>query len=483
MTEIEYMPFQRKFLKNAMKPDVTIAAMSLARGNGKSTLLADVARRFLAPGDKLHVPGGRCLMYAASMGQSRDTTFGILESWLRGDDDYKIASSITQAHIVHKPTGTEVAVKAANPKTAQGIVNVSLIIGDEPGAWEINGGQAVSDALETALGKPGPAMKVIYIGTLGPLATHAGHWYYDMIAHGTDEDRGIYVMALTGQRRKWDRQKELKRVNPLMWQYPNSRRTLLQELKDAKKDTRLKARFLTYRLNVPTGDESTVLLTVDEWERVLDREPGEIEGVPVIGIDMGAGRAWCAAVAWWPNQRIEAFAVCPGIPSIAEQEERDIVPRGSYERLVDRGLLKVAEGYRIPPAWMVVQEIRDRWGGHVSAISDRFREQELLDAGMAALTARVTQWSEAAFDIRALRRAANDGELSVGESRALFEQSLSATMVEHDKAGNMRIIKKGFDNQGRDDVSAALALAAGEAKRLFGDWDQPAALPVVMQLA
>ena len=49
-----------------------------------------------------------------------------------------------------------------------GIVNCPLLVADEPGAWEATGGQLMSDAIETALGKPGSAMKVIYIGTLAP---------------------------------------------------------------------------------------------------------------------------------------------------------------------------------------------------------------------------------------------------------------------------------------------------------------------------
>ncbi len=360
MTHIEYLPFHKRFLAATFKPDIRIAALSLPRGQGKSTLLADVARRFLTPGDPLHVPGGRCLMYAASMGQSRDTTFGILGQMLANDDDYKVTSSVNQAEAVHCKTRTKVAVKAANPKTAQGIVNVSLVIGDESGAWEINGGQAVSDALETALGKPGTPMKVIYIGTLGPLAIHTGHWYYDLIKNGSIPDRGIHVTSLIGDRAKWDKTTEIKRVNPLMWKYPQSRQVLLGELADARKDTRLKGRFMTFRLNVPTGDESTVLLTVDDIDRIIDRIPGPQEGHPVIGIDMGVGRAWSACVAWWPSQRIEAFAVCPGIPTVLEQEERDIVPRSTYQDLVDRRLLLVAEGYRIPPAFMIVQEIGRR---------------------------------------------------------------------------------------------------------------------------
>jgi len=46
------------------------------------------------------------------------------------------------------------SVLAANGKTAQGPVDVDWTFGDEPEAWEINGGQLVADAIETAPGKP-----------------------------------------------------------------------------------------------------------------------------------------------------------------------------------------------------------------------------------------------------------------------------------------------------------------------------------------
>ena len=66
----------------------------------------------------------------------------------------------------------------------------------------------------------------------------------------------------------------------------------------------------------------------------------ERDGRPIVGIDLGGGRAWSAAVAVWPNGRTEAFALCPGIPDIREQERRDRVNPGTYERLVSAGVLE-----------------------------------------------------------------------------------------------------------------------------------------------
>ena len=56
------------------------------------------------------------------------------------------------------------------------------------------------------------------------------------------------------------------RVNPLAKVDANTRRKLREERDAARRDTRLKARFLSYRMNVPTADESELLLSVDDFE-------------------------------------------------------------------------------------------------------------------------------------------------------------------------------------------------------------------------
>ena len=79
---------------------------------------------------------------------------------------------------------------------------------------------------------------------------------------------------------------------------------------------------------------------------------------------------------------------------------------------------------------------------------------------------RVTRWSDASADIRALRKLVKDGPLSVPEdSRALLTASLAAAMVNNDDQGSTRLVKRGSKNQARDDVSAVLVLAAGAWER------------------
>ena len=254
-------------------------------------------------------------------------------------------------------------------------------------------------------------------------------------------------------------------MNPLAAVDARFRAKLLQERDAARRDPRLKARFLSYRLNVPTAEESAVLLTVDDWTDTTARRVPEPDGKPIVGVDLGAGRAWSAAVALWRNGRTEAVAVAPGVPSIADQERRDRVSRGTYQRLVDNGTLTVADGLKVPPPSVLLDRIRP-WGPQF-VTCDRFRFDELTDhAGRLPIVPRVTRWSEASADVRALRRMAADGPLSVERgSRSILQASLSVATVAHDDSGNSRILKRG-DNAARDDVAAALALAAGAVSRL-----------------
>ena len=88
----------------------------------------------------------------------------------------------------------------------------------------------------------------------------------------------------------------------------------------------------------PTADESQILLTVEDWKFALARNVANPSGKPIVGIDLGGGRSWSAAAAIWENGRCESLAVAPGIPSLAEQEKRDKVPRGTYQRIRNLGI-------------------------------------------------------------------------------------------------------------------------------------------------
>ena len=459
--EMKLLRFQQRFLKGALAPGIDTAALSLPRANGKSALAGYLLSRILDPADTLFRPATESVLCAASIEQSR-IVFRFARAALEPRGGYSFLDSHTRIGIRHKATNTRLRIIGSNGRTAMGLVGCPWAVCDEPGAWEVNGGQLLNDAISTAIGKPGSPLRVVYIGTLAPAT--AG-WWHDVIADGSR--RSVYVQALRGDPERWDQWPEIRRCNPLTAVSADFRRKLLEERDDARRDSRLKARFLSYRLNIPAGDEASMLLTVDDWKHVLSRDVPPRAGRPIVGIDLGAGRAWSAAVALWRNGRTEAIAVAPGIPSLEAQEKRDRVPAGTYRKLALGGSLRIATGLRVQPPALLYRAMLDTWGAAEVVFCDRFRLGELQDVvNGTPILPRVTRWSEASEDIRALRKYALDGPLAVApESRGLLTASLAAAMVRNDDAGNCRLEKRGTNNEGRDDVAAALVLAAGALSR------------------
>ena len=464
-------PFQRRAVKALESGRYDVVVMSLPRAQGKSSLAAELCFRALTPGDVLFASGTESHLVAATIGQSRKTCFKLLRRLVEDSDradDYKVSESANACHVRHKVSNTRVSVVAGSAKSTLGLVNCPMVVVDEPGSFELEGGAALWDSLSTALAKPESDLRLFVIGHLAPRATGEGHWYFDLVERGT---RGrTWVYKTQGRRDRWDTAAEIRRCSPLSWSFQKSRAKLMEQRDDARHDSRLKAAFLSYRLNLPSEDESRVLLTVEDWEAVLSRPVGSDDGQPIVGLDLGQGRAWSSAVAVWRSGRVEAVAICAGLPSIELQEKRDQVNPGSYQKLVDAGKLIIAEGLRVPkPAALVA--LAKRWNP-MYMLADRFRLPELQDAvnGVPILS-QVNDWKHGSLNVRALRKMAFDGPLSVSmDSRALLTASLSVARVENDSSGNVKLKKRDeFNNKSRDDVAAALLLAAGKLSRLPGD--------------
>ena len=451
-------PFQEEFIAGATAPGVDTAALSLPRGNGKSWLAGHLVSRVLTPGDSLFRAGTESALCAASIDQSR-IVYGFVRENLEATGDYKFLDSGNRISIRHKPTNTRLKVLSSTGKTSMGLVNTPLVVGDEPGSWERKGGQLLNDAIETAKGKPGSPLRSIYIGTLAP---SEDGWWHDLVDGGS---RGsTYVMALQGRRKQWADIDEIKRANPLTRISDRFLAKLIEERDEARLDARKKARFLSYRLNVPTAEESTVLLTVEEWELLTSREVPPRVGRPIVGLDLGGGRAWDAALAIWRSGRSEALAVAPGIPTLKMQEQRDGVAKGLYEVLEAGGQLFTVPGKRDPEPTHLIGSVMRRWGPPAVIICDRFRLSALTDAvrNRATILPRVARWSESTEDVDSLRRIVRDGPLSIApSSRSLVLASLSAARIKSTDQGSVRLVKRGSNNTGRDDVAASLVLAAG----------------------
>ena len=230
--------FQRTFIKAALSPRYKIAALSIPRGNGKSWLASEILIDCLTPGGTLHQPGKEYLLGSGSIDQAR-LVFGPIKAALGDNPEYRISDSVSRLAITHKPTDTKLRVISSNGKTALGVVNTPVWVFDEPGSFEVNGGQLLWDAAVTALGKPNSPLKLILIGTIAPSLRG---WWADLVSDGTHGS--TYVQALQANPERWDQWPEIRRCNPLTAVSADFRQTLLAERDDAYRDSRNKARWL-----------------------------------------------------------------------------------------------------------------------------------------------------------------------------------------------------------------------------------------------
>ena len=221
--DVGLRPFQRRFVRSAFAPGIRTACLSISRGNGKSTLAGYVAARVLTPADPLFEHGAESVLIGGSIEQCR-IVFRAARRILEPTGEYRFLDSATRCAITHKASNTRLRVIGSNAKTSMGLVNCPVAILDEPGAYEVNAGGLMWDAIRTAQGKPDSPLRAILIGTLAPAT---GGWWHDLIDAGSHGS--THVTALQGRLDKWDRASEIRRVNPLMWAYAESRRTLLEE--------------------------------------------------------------------------------------------------------------------------------------------------------------------------------------------------------------------------------------------------------------
>ena len=169
---VKLRPFQREFVAGVLRPGTKRAALSIPRGNGKSWLAGYLAAAALTPGGALFEAGAENVLLSGSFDQAR-YVFRFAGEFL-GEDGYSYLDSTNKLAIRHKKTGTRLLVRSSRAKGAFGIVGAKLAIADEPGSFDAIAGELMNDALDTAIGKPGTNLRVVYIGTLALVVMAGG---------------------------------------------------------------------------------------------------------------------------------------------------------------------------------------------------------------------------------------------------------------------------------------------------------------------
>ena len=462
--------WQARFVRGLVRFGVGSAALTIARGGGKTTLLAGVAAACLD--GPLAVPRGEAVLVASSFEQARiafEHVLGFMSPTLEADRAlpfrdrrWRVWDTAQQARIEDKVTGARVRCVGSDPRRAHGLAP-TLVLADEPAQWPETTGEKMVAALRTAAGKQ-PSSRFVAVGTR---PASSDHWFGKMLSGGAD-----YVQrheAREGdppfQRRTW------RRANPSLDHMPHLEAAIRLEADAARRDPAVFASFASLRLNLGQSDiEEQLLLSAGLWSSI--EGTAAPSGPTCWGVDLGSTAAQSAIACYWPETgRLECVAAFPELPGLAERGVRDGVV-GLYEECHRRGELLLL-GRRSTDVAGLLGSALDRWGKPAVLVADRWREGELRDAceaakvPAAALVTRGMGFKDGAEDVRAFRRACAEGRV-VPIPTLLLRSAMSEARTVSDPSANQKLAKAtqgGRRARARDDAACAAVLAVAEAVR------------------
>lgn len=470
------LPWQTRFIRGAFRSGVRRVALSVARGNGKTTLVAAIAAAALI--GPLAQRRGDTVIVASSLDQAR-IAFDHAIAFLGAGRAYMRVQNNSNRCVAENPlNGARVRALPADPRRLHGLAP-ALVLADEPSQWQPGQSDRMIAALGTSLGKLDGARLI----ALGTRPADSGHWFGRWLDGAAD-----YAQLHTardsdpiGQRRTW------RKANPSLDAMPELESAIRAEAARAKLDAGELASFRALRLNLGTLDTARAsLLDAGVWQSCEVETLPDASGPIVWGIDLGTSAAMSAVCAYWPQTgRLESLAAFPAEPGLSERGRRDAVG-GLYQRMYERGEL-VLSGERTVNVAGLLREALGRFGRPACVVADRWREAELRDAldmaGVppAGFVSRGQGFKDGAEDVRLFRRACIDGRVAAQPS-LLLRSAMSEAVTVSDPAGNSKLAK---DTQGgrrkaaRDDAAAAAILAVAEGNRRPVQAPRPMRLHVV----
>ena len=329
------LPWEKRFIMGAFRGPGD-SALSVARGNGKSALVAAIATAVVDPAGPLTGNRREVLCVASSFSQAR-VVFEDVLYFLRGAGCdlgnrkvWRLQDSQNMATVEYKPTGARCRALGGDPRRAHGL-RPALALLDEPAQWDPAKSERLLSAIKTGLGKV-PGSRLIALGTR---PANPQHWFTRLLDGGAAYSQ-VHQASPTDpkfQHRTW------LKANPSLEHLPSLLGEIQSEAADARKDPAMLAAFDSLRLNLGTSDVvERVLLAAGTWE--LDRGEGRPAGAVRFRCgSRGSGGNDGGVAGYWPaSGLLLARAAFPGTPDLIERGLRDGVER-AYCDMAKRGEL------------------------------------------------------------------------------------------------------------------------------------------------
>jgi phage terminase large subunit-like protein len=470
--KLRLAPFQSQFVEGALAEAVSVAALSIGRGNAKTALSAGLAlgallgkwdpqpRREIPIAartrDQARVAWNFCVAFARSL---PDEVVSQLE--FRRQPRYEI-------EYTGDGGGHVLRAIAADGKSALGMAPTFALL-DERGHWATDQGNDLEHALLSGLGKRGG--RAVIISTSAPDDAHPFSKWLDEDQLGVYRQEHRPAPGLPA-----DDAESLLIANPgaqhgigasVEWLQAQARRAI------ARGGSTLTSFRLYNRNERISGESRDLLLTVDEW---LACESDDLffaprQGPVVIGIDLGGSASMSAAAYYWPETgRLECFGWFPCKPALLDRSQADGV--GSrYVEMANRGELFTLGEQTVPVAAWLTEVMRRIEGEHVAAlVADRYKQSEIGEAVVKAGLRAPINWRGMGFrdggeDIERFKRACFEGRVKARPS-LLLRSAFADAVCLRDPANNAKLAKA--RSTGRIDAAAASVLAVAEGARIAG---------------
>ena len=372
------LPWERRFIVNAFA-QIGDSALSVARGNGKSQVVAGLACSVIDPAGPLHGNRRHVDVFASSLEQGRIIYEDVIASLgelydLDRRKDWRKQDTVSHCILEYRPTGARVRVLGSNPKRAHGLRSWLALL-DEPAMWDASKMDAMIAAIRTGLGKS-PGSRLIALGTR---PASGAHFFSRMLDGGAGYSQ-VHAVAKDTPPAELLKVATIRKANPSWAHLPSLRARIKQEAKEAKADADALASFRSLRLNQGVSETiEALLLGADTWLRIEAKKPVERSGRYALGLDLGSTAAMSAAAGYWPSTgAAEVFAVFPHNPGLAERGLADGCG-GLYQKCLDRKELLLAGQY-VSDIQELLREVLRRWGPPSIIACDRYKEGDLREA-------------------------------------------------------------------------------------------------------
>jgi phage terminase large subunit-like protein len=467
---IKLAPFQKQFVTGALAPNISVAALSIGRGNAKSALSAGLALGELLGEIGDTQPNREIPVGARTRDQAR-LVWNFVAGFARYlPDDVQKRLTFRRAPRLEIEFEDKNGVHllrclAADGKSALGGAPTLTIL-DERGHWAAGKGDELEHALLSGSGKRGG--RSLIISTSAPDDNHPFSKWLD------EEQEGVYRQEhRPAPGLPADDLESLLIANPgakhgiganVDWLQSQARRAI-------QRGGSSLTTFRLYNRNERiSGETRDMLLTVDEWLAVETNELPARQGPVVIGIDLGGSASMTAAsFFWFETGRLEALGWFPSQPCLLDRGQRDGV--GSrYSEMSGRGELYTLGNQTVPVAPWLSEVMRHVEGETIAALTmDRYKQAELGQAIDAAGIRVPLVWRGFGFkdgneDCDRLRRACFDGLVKAKPS-LLLRSAFADAVCLRDPANNIKLAKA--RSLGRIDAASATVLAVAQGVRML----------------